>query len=374
MKVARDDKKPGKGSYWTLDPESYNMFDNGSYLRRRRRFKKNKGSKDKFDKDDSDRDEKDHCSDTGSAGEEIHRNGDMMHSEYSDNSPSPNKYDIRKCSSGLETPPLSPRDQHHRHDDRRIVQKIEPTDIQGTDCMARHQNSSPSSLPIPTDPMDPPSTNFTVENLMTNSHHAPIGCDVTNNCNYQTNRTSPIVSSQASAALAYSRASDIYRNVQNSCTQGAAPPVGYNYHSNVNNQNILSPLISAASGVSHALQVSPTGNEDHASNGSGSPQPSPAHAHGSLALSNGLNSSMFSQHQNQMYGRHNAWYMSGATDTMSHNSEFGSSNPFSSMRDMFESQRLLGGQSQGQTGPSCQIAAFRNPYKTAGSYPCEYKC
>ena len=42
IKVARDDKKPGKGSYWTLDPESYNMFDNGSYLRRRKRFKKTK--------------------------------------------------------------------------------------------------------------------------------------------------------------------------------------------------------------------------------------------------------------------------------------------------------------------------------------------
>ncbi|XP_030373097.1 fork head domain-containing protein crocodile [Scaptodrosophila lebanonensis] len=40
VKVARDDKKPGKGSYWTLDPDSYNMFDNGSFLRRRRRFKK----------------------------------------------------------------------------------------------------------------------------------------------------------------------------------------------------------------------------------------------------------------------------------------------------------------------------------------------
>ncbi|KAL3275391.1 hypothetical protein HHI36_020155 [Cryptolaemus montrouzieri] len=40
IKIPRDDKKPGKGSYWTLDPDSYNMFDNGSYLRRRRRFKK----------------------------------------------------------------------------------------------------------------------------------------------------------------------------------------------------------------------------------------------------------------------------------------------------------------------------------------------
>ena len=40
MKVPRDDKKPGKGSYWTLDPDSYNMFENGSFLRRRKRFKK----------------------------------------------------------------------------------------------------------------------------------------------------------------------------------------------------------------------------------------------------------------------------------------------------------------------------------------------
>lgn len=40
IKIPRDDKKPGKGSYWTLDPEARNMFDNGSYLRRRKRFKK----------------------------------------------------------------------------------------------------------------------------------------------------------------------------------------------------------------------------------------------------------------------------------------------------------------------------------------------
>ena len=48
VKVARDDKKPGKGSYWTLDPDSVNMFENGSYLRRRRRFKKkDHGQRDK---------------------------------------------------------------------------------------------------------------------------------------------------------------------------------------------------------------------------------------------------------------------------------------------------------------------------------------
>ncbi|XP_034947544.1 fork head domain-containing protein crocodile-like [Chelonus insularis] len=47
VKVPRDDKKPGKGSFWSLDPDSYNMFDNGSYLRRRRRFKKKDALKEK---------------------------------------------------------------------------------------------------------------------------------------------------------------------------------------------------------------------------------------------------------------------------------------------------------------------------------------
>ncbi|XP_078475505.1 uncharacterized protein LOC144736765 [Lampetra planeri] len=40
VKVARDDRRPGKGSFWTLDPDSHSMFENGSFLRRRRRFKR----------------------------------------------------------------------------------------------------------------------------------------------------------------------------------------------------------------------------------------------------------------------------------------------------------------------------------------------
>ncbi|KAM8798198.1 forkhead box protein S1 [Eudromia elegans] len=43
VKVPRDDKKPGKGNYWTLDPDCYNMFENGSFLRRRRRFTRQRG-------------------------------------------------------------------------------------------------------------------------------------------------------------------------------------------------------------------------------------------------------------------------------------------------------------------------------------------
>ncbi|KAI3374320.1 hypothetical protein L3Q82_006160 [Scortum barcoo] len=54
VKVPRDDKKPGKGSYWTLDPDSYNMFENGSFLRRRRRFKKKDVLKEKEERQQKD--------------------------------------------------------------------------------------------------------------------------------------------------------------------------------------------------------------------------------------------------------------------------------------------------------------------------------
>uniref|UniRef100_A0A3B1K881 Forkhead box D7 n=1 Tax=Astyanax mexicanus TaxID=7994 RepID=A0A3B1K881_ASTMX len=40
VKMPREPGNPGKGNYWTLDPNSADMFDNGSFLRRRKRFKR----------------------------------------------------------------------------------------------------------------------------------------------------------------------------------------------------------------------------------------------------------------------------------------------------------------------------------------------
>uniref|UniRef100_A0A8D0FMQ5 Fork-head domain-containing protein n=1 Tax=Strix occidentalis caurina TaxID=311401 RepID=A0A8D0FMQ5_STROC len=40
VKIPREPGNLGKGNYWTLDPESADMFDNGSFLRRRKRFKR----------------------------------------------------------------------------------------------------------------------------------------------------------------------------------------------------------------------------------------------------------------------------------------------------------------------------------------------
>ncbi|XP_002167983.1 forkhead box protein C1-B [Hydra vulgaris] len=52
LKVPRDDNKPGKGSYWSLHPDSMNMFENGSYLRRRRRFRRKDMKKEDDDLED----------------------------------------------------------------------------------------------------------------------------------------------------------------------------------------------------------------------------------------------------------------------------------------------------------------------------------
>ncbi|MGH0179010.1 UNVERIFIED_CONTAM: hypothetical protein FKN15_001640 [Acipenser sinensis] len=40
IKIPREPGNPGKGNYWSLDPASEDMFDNGSFLRRRKRFKR----------------------------------------------------------------------------------------------------------------------------------------------------------------------------------------------------------------------------------------------------------------------------------------------------------------------------------------------
>ncbi|KAM8825128.1 forkhead box D7 [Synchiropus picturatus] len=50
IKMPREPGNPGKGNYWTLDPNSSDMFENGSFLRRRKRFKRQHF---RFDKEQS---------------------------------------------------------------------------------------------------------------------------------------------------------------------------------------------------------------------------------------------------------------------------------------------------------------------------------
>ncbi|XP_048384046.1 forkhead box protein E1-like [Stegostoma tigrinum] len=40
VKIPREPGRPGKGNYWALDPAADDMFESGSFLRRRKRFKR----------------------------------------------------------------------------------------------------------------------------------------------------------------------------------------------------------------------------------------------------------------------------------------------------------------------------------------------
>ena len=49
IKIPRNHNMPGKGAYWTLHPKAIAMFENGSLLRRRKRFKLESDEKDVLD-------------------------------------------------------------------------------------------------------------------------------------------------------------------------------------------------------------------------------------------------------------------------------------------------------------------------------------
>lgn len=53
VKLPRDPRAAGKGNFWTIDPNSVDMFDNGSFLRRRRRFTRDEMAQQQMNKNPS---------------------------------------------------------------------------------------------------------------------------------------------------------------------------------------------------------------------------------------------------------------------------------------------------------------------------------
>ncbi|CAG0885059.1 unnamed protein product [Cyprideis torosa] len=51
VKIPRRPDRPGKGAYWGLHPACANMFENGSFLRRRKRFKLSKSEREDLQKE-----------------------------------------------------------------------------------------------------------------------------------------------------------------------------------------------------------------------------------------------------------------------------------------------------------------------------------
>ena len=243
----------------------------------------------------------------------------MLSPEYSDNSRSPHKNEKLQIDSNSKSINQLGGD---------AITKLEPLENANTDIISENisrSHASPSSLPIPADPLEPTTSSFSVENIITNTH-STANCDMSAGCNYSSSRPSLV----SPSLLSYSRSSDIYRNIA-PCNQNGSPTIGYNYPCNV----------------------------EETSPGNSSPQPAPAHIHSAMSQSQAA------------YARSNAWYMSPPSDfTHLNNAEFPVASPFPSVRDVFDSQRILS-QGQGQSS-SCQLAAFRSPYKTPNAYACEY--
>lgn len=365
VKIPRDDKKPGKGSYWTLDPDSYNMFDNGSYLRRRRRFKKKDVLKEKEERERqrggngmcseaADTDEGGEGKSEGVAVPKQHQMHGVSRSDVHDKSlPTGSGVHMQHDPNGIKVEAYNNnnKDSGDTSSGSHVI-KIEPAETAaGTalvppaasraDCMqdrpgSRSCGSAHSALPIPGAPhsMDSGMNSFTVENIMT-------GSDLQGACS---RTSSGGGGGNALLAAGVSPASTLaaYGGYRSSCGLSSdASPTSLNYSA-------------CSAGFSQTHQAPSM----YSGGGGGAMLPEDTQA--------GMQAA---------YGRSaNAWY---GTDLGG--GDLSTQNPYASM---FDSSRLLqaaGQSSQGAPGPagsnspSCQLAAFRTPYKTANPYA-PYEC
>ena len=381
VKIPRDDKKPGKGSYWTLDPDSYNMFDNGSYLRRRRRFKKKDHIKDKEERAKF-------VGDSGVLGEEGERRGsdgsvsearspvdsrgspEPIHHSTSDHSSHHSHHHPHPGTAALHSN-LDPHNlktesqgEHHHHASSKstlssslVTTKLEPLDASPTErseCMSvgagstgsqSAANNSHSALPIPQDPVVPDSSSinsFSVENIMTSMSSSSASSDYATAL--MNSRGGMIGSSGTSSSLLTPPSLPTYRtdtyrspscSSQGSTTQSS--PVN-NYH--------------CSQAVGGYQQQDQTSSRQHMSIQDDMTSQNPV-----SSTANILN---IAPQAPQSYSRPNAlnaWYMTPSSSDVTPD--------MSTYANMF-------GQAASQ---SCQIsaAAFRTPYKNTATYPA-YDC
>ncbi|XP_022098104.1 forkhead box protein C2-B-like [Acanthaster planci] len=365
IKIPRDDKKPGKGSYWSLDPDSYNMFDNGSYLRRRKRFKRNKAIPEK--EDSRDRINDGHSGDTTSQELVNHQNGVSSGTEESahpaeSTSPMTATSKVLTSNNTSTNPPL-------------LTPKVEPVDspVLRESPVNSRQLSSEGTM-MTTSP-----SSYTVDNIMTVHHDR----DSTNGCNADMNSAShhlpgrPVVGQLVSPQpLSYNQT---YHSGPGgvSCSKKTTGNVNHsmNYHC-----NMYEPDLS----MGKHMAIAPTPEEVHQEQGL-SQRPSPQ---GPNSIMTSQPSSLSPVHRGTTGS--NAWYQGPSpadlhgTSTGSHGQSFG----------MYDSQRLPSQRLMAlshnspvtlglNSGDSCQLAAtsYRSPtgttapgmYHVAGQYS-SYDC
>ncbi|XP_035151042.1 forkhead box protein C1 isoform X2 [Callithrix jacchus] len=371
VKVPRDDKKPGKGSYWTLDPDSYNMFENGSFLRRRRRFKKKDAVKDKEEKDRL------HLKEPPPPG----RQPQPAPPEQADgNAPGPQPppvriQDIKTENGTCPSPPqpLSPA-AALGSGSAAAVPKIESPDSSSSSLSSGSSppGSLPSARPLSLDgaesapppppaPSAPPpphhSQGFSVDNIMTSLRGSPQGA------------AAELGSGLLASAAASSR-------------PGIAPPLALGAYSPGQSSLYSSPCSqSSSAGSSGGGGAGGTGGAGGAGTYHCNLQ---AMSLSSSSLSHGGGGSggggqEAGHHPAAHQGRLTSWYLNQAGGDLGHLASAaaaaaagypGQQQNFHSVREMFESQRIGLNNSPVNGNSSCQMAfpSSQSLYRTSGAF------
>ncbi|CAO2595675.1 Forkhead box protein C1 [Lemmus lemmus] len=354
VKVPRDDKKPGKGSYWTLDPDSYNMFENGSFLRRRRRFKKKDAVKDKEEKG------------------RLHLQPAPAPPEQAEGSaPGPQPppvriQDIKTENGTCPSPPqpLSPA--------AALVPKIESPDSSSSSLSSGSSppGSLPSARPLSL-PAPPPhhSQGFSVDNIMTSLRGSPQGSAA--------ELGSGLLASAAAssrAGIAPPLALGAYSPGQSSlysspCSQSSRGTGGAGtYHCNLQAMSLY------AAGERGGHLQGPPGGAGSAAVDDPLPDYSlpPVTSSSTSSLSHGGGGQETSHHPAAHQGRLTSWYLNQAGGDLGHLAAGypGQQQNFHSVREMFESQRIGLNNSPVNGNSSCQMAfpASQSLYRTSGAF------
>ncbi|XP_071007626.1 forkhead box C1-A-like [Oncorhynchus clarkii lewisi] len=332
VKVARDDKKPGKGSYWTLDPDSYNMFENGSFLRRRRRFKKSNVQKDKDDRQGKD---------------SSRRGAPDLENEQPVQGSQPVRIQDIKTENGTSTPPQA-------ESPGLPVPKTEsPGSSSSMSTGSPHSVPSARSLsmegPEHHHHIQAAAQGFSVDNIMTSLRGSPQGT---------TELTSPLIASSRtgitpSLSLNYSPNQTSAYNSPNCNQNSISTNSNATYHCNMQAMSLY-----AGDRGGH-LAPSTTVDETLSDYSITTTTTSP-HGHGNLSVGQDGG-----HHAHQ--GRLASWY-----GDLGH---LGTSYPaqqqnFHSVREMFESQRIGLNSSPVNGNNSCQMAfpSGQSIYRTSGAF------
>ncbi|XP_017277882.1 forkhead box C1-A [Kryptolebias marmoratus] len=335
VKVPRDDKKPGKGSYWTLDPDSYNMFENGSFLRRRRRFKKKDALKEKEERLQK---------------ELPPRQQGRGEPEQTVQGSQPVRIQDIKTENGAVTPPQADSPSLS------TVPKIE-----SPDSSSSMSSGSPHSIP----------SGRSMPGMDTSEHHQHHGQASTQGFSVDNIMTSLRGSPQGVAELT--------PGLSASTRTGITPSLSLNYspsqtsaYSSPCNQNSISTTSNATYHCNMQAMSLYTGDRSgHLAPSTSVDETLPDYSvtTTSSSLSHNLNSGQESHHSHQ--GRLASWYLNQAGDL----GHLGATYPaqqqnFHSVREMFESQRIGLNNSPVNGNNSCQMSfpPSQSIYRTSGAF------